>query len=172
MRGVDSLRHYTPEEAAEFLPVSATTLREWIRARSVPHHKLGDSASFSTEDIRTMCAMAAVAPLPELTPATDAEAAPAQPSEPATPQPGPYLTVDEAASILRCSTKWLRDGVNHSGFPHARLSRLLFTREDLERIFEMHHRPARARRLSPAAARRVQGQPARKSRALGPAVPR
>ncbi|MGW7329167.1 helix-turn-helix domain-containing protein [Streptomyces sp. NPDC054840] len=50
--GRDSLRHYTPEEAAEFLPVSAATLRQWIYARKVPHHKLGGNPSFSTEDIR------------------------------------------------------------------------------------------------------------------------
>ncbi|MFD3546069.1 helix-turn-helix domain-containing protein [Streptomyces sp. NPDC058655] len=101
---MDSLRHYTPEEAAEFLPVSAATLRKWIYARKVPHHKLGGNPSFSTEDIRAMCAMSAVAPLPEPTPTASGEAESPQPSEPTDPQAGPYLTVDEAALILRCST--------------------------------------------------------------------
>ncbi|MGW6574067.1 helix-turn-helix domain-containing protein [Streptomyces sp. NPDC054945] len=159
--GMDSLRHYSPEEAAEFLPVSAATLRKWIYARKVPHHKLGGKPSFSTQDIRAMCAMSAVAPLPEPTTAASGEAEPPQPSEPTNPQPGPYLTVDEAALILRCSTKWLRDGVNHSGFPHARLSRLLFTCADVERIYEMHHLLALSRQPH-TTSRRKRSQSARK----------
>ncbi|MFD0272163.1 helix-turn-helix domain-containing protein [Streptomyces sp. NPDC127106] len=90
-----------------------------------------------------------------------AKRSPHSPASQPNSQPGPYLTVDEAALILRCSTKWLRDGVNHSGFPHARLSRLLFTCEDVERIFEMHHLPTLPRQPQ-RASRRKRSQSARK----------
>ncbi|MFD4135533.1 helix-turn-helix domain-containing protein [Streptomyces goshikiensis] len=153
-RAPHDLRHFTPEEAAEFLPVSSTTLRQWVYARKVPHHKMGGNTSFSVADIRAMCAMAAVTPLPAFAETSEAETGAAD--EPAVP-PGTsaptYLTVDEAAGILRCSTKWLRDGVNHKGLPHARLGRLIFSHEDIAEIYGMHQVPAR-----PARGRKTRGR--------------
>ncbi|MEU6312368.1 helix-turn-helix domain-containing protein [Streptomyces sp. NPDC047014] len=153
-RVLNDLRHFTPEEAAGFLPVSSKTLRKWVYERRVPHHKLGGNTSFSVADIRAMCALAAVAPLPAFAEASESEAGDAD--EPAGP-PGTvptYLTVDEAAEILRCSAQWLRDGVNHRGLPHARLGRLIFTQEDIAEIYRMHRVPARPARGHRARGRR------------------
>ncbi|WP_406510763.1 helix-turn-helix domain-containing protein [Streptomyces sp. NBC_00212] len=164
----DGLRHYTAEEAAEFLPVSAATLRHWAYARKVPHHKMGGNLSFSVADIQTMCAMSAVVPVPAPGPPLSEVAE--QPVAEAEPQKASsvlecYFTVDEVAMVFRCSTKLIRDGVNHGGFPHSRMGRLLFSADDVRKIYEMHHVPAQPGRHRSQARRAAQARQRRSAKA-------
>lgn len=54
-----------------------------------------------------------------------------------------YHNVAEAAERLRVGERWLRDGVNHRGFPHGRLgTRLVFSDADIAAIYEMFRVPA------------------------------
>jgi excisionase family DNA binding protein len=63
-----------------------------------------------------------------------------------------FLRIEPAAGYLKVSVRWLRHGINHRGFPHHRMGRLIvFSREDLAQIAAMHHRPAKPRRARVAA---------------------
>lgn len=75
------------------------------------------------------------------------------PSKPQTKNlPPGYHDVNETAEILRCGVRWLRDGVNHRGFPHARLGKVLvFSDADIAAIYEMHRTPAHQPRRRRAA---------------------
>lgn len=57
--------HYTPEEAARFLPWSALQLRRKAYAREIPFNDGGKRISFTGTDIREISAMTAVRPLAE-----------------------------------------------------------------------------------------------------------
>lgn len=57
--------HYTPEEAAEFLPWSALQLRRKAYAREVPFNDGGARVTFTGRDIREISEMTAVRPLAE-----------------------------------------------------------------------------------------------------------
>ncbi len=63
-----------------------------------------------------------------------------------------YHNVNEAAERLRVGVRWLRDGVNHRGFPHGRLgARLVFSDADIAAIYEMYRVPAQVVRRRRAA---------------------
>ena len=67
--------------------------------------------------------------------------------------PPGYNTVEEAAEKLRVGTRFLRDGANHHGFPHARMSgRLVFSDEDLHTIYQMFRSPVQSSRRGRRAA--------------------
>ena len=92
-----------------------------------------------------------------------------------TPKLEPLYNVEEAALLLlnlqddpeaekaqtEAGQRWLRDGVNHKGFPHYRVGRrLMFSEQDLVNILEnfcrvpgSYRRPRRTTRkpLAPAA---------------------
>jgi transcriptional regulator with XRE-family HTH domain len=57
--------HYTPEEAAGFLPWSALQLRRKAYAREIPFNDGGARVTFTGRDIREISAMTAVRPLAE-----------------------------------------------------------------------------------------------------------
>ncbi|KAB8162955.1 helix-turn-helix domain-containing protein [Streptomyces sp. 3MP-14] len=57
--------HYTPEEAAEFLPWSPRVLRMKAQQYAVPHNRGGGRITFTARDIREISDMTAVRPLPE-----------------------------------------------------------------------------------------------------------
>ncbi|MEU9400603.1 helix-turn-helix transcriptional regulator [Streptomyces sp. NPDC048242] len=57
--------HYTPEQAARFLPWSALQLRRKAYAREVPHNDGAKRVSFTGRDIREISNMTAVRPLSE-----------------------------------------------------------------------------------------------------------
>lgn len=55
-----------------------------------------------------------------------------------------FVRVPAAVRFLKCGERWLRDGVNRGGFPHHRMGGLLvFSRQDLAEIADMHRHPAR-----------------------------
>lgn len=60
--------HYTPEEAARFLPWSALQLKRKAYARKIPFNDGGKRVSFTGLDIRAISAMTAVRPLAETEP--------------------------------------------------------------------------------------------------------
>ena len=68
-----------------------------------------------------------------------------------------YLTIQETAYVMKCSVRWLRDGVNLRGFPHSiQGRRIVFNRADRAYIYELQ-------RVAPTpikrAARRKKTQP-------------
>ncbi|GES27824.1 DNA-binding protein [Streptomyces angustmyceticus] len=71
------------------------------------------------------------------------------------------LNSKEAALIIGCGDRWLRDGANHSGFPHHRLGRFLrFSLQDCREIKAMNREKAKPAEL--AKARRARTAAARK----------
>ncbi|MFF2940262.1 helix-turn-helix domain-containing protein [Streptomyces niveus] len=60
--------HYTPEEAAQFLPWSGLQLKRKAYAREIPFNDGGKRVSFTGLDIRKISAMTAVRPLAEAEP--------------------------------------------------------------------------------------------------------
>ncbi|MGW6420635.1 helix-turn-helix domain-containing protein [Streptomyces sp. NPDC055055] len=60
--------HYTPNEAARFLPWSGLQLRRKAYAREVPFNDGGSRVTFTGLDIREISAMTAVRPLAETAP--------------------------------------------------------------------------------------------------------
>ncbi|MDT0269980.1 helix-turn-helix transcriptional regulator [Streptomyces sp. DSM 44915] len=56
------LFHYTPEEAARWLPWSAAWLRRRARLREVPHNRGGGLITFTGRDIGEISAMTAIRP--------------------------------------------------------------------------------------------------------------
>jgi transcriptional regulator with XRE-family HTH domain len=61
------LFHYTPEEAARFLPWSALQLRRKAYAREIPYNDGAKRVTFTARDIREISEMTAVRPLSETT---------------------------------------------------------------------------------------------------------
>lgn len=59
--------HYTPDEAARFLPYSALTLRRKAYAREIPYNDGGSRITFTGLDIREISDATAVRPLAETT---------------------------------------------------------------------------------------------------------
>ncbi|MEU2992865.1 hypothetical protein [Streptomyces sp. NPDC001758] len=81
------------------------------------------------------------------------------------------VTLDpgEAARVIGCGERWLRDGANQRGFPHHRFGKFLrFSLQDCREIREIHHKMTRPSEL--AKARRRKATP-RKSAGSGPATP-
>lgn len=62
-----------------------------------------------------------------------------------------FMDPTAAAKDIGCSERWLRDGVNHHGFPHDRYGKSLwFSRQQRAQIRAMHRVPARtAKRRRP-----------------------
>ncbi|WP_143665751.1 hypothetical protein [Streptomyces griseus] len=60
--------HYTPEEAARFLPWSALQLKRKAYAREIPFNGGGGRITFTGLDIREISRMTAVRPLVEAAP--------------------------------------------------------------------------------------------------------
>lgn len=80
------------------------------------------------------------------------------------------LDPSEAARVIGCGERWLRDGANHSGFPHHRLGKFLkFSLQDCREIREMNREKAKPSEL--AKARRTRKSAARKPTGSGPAKP-
>ncbi|MFJ5588403.1 hypothetical protein ACIQCG_01475 [Streptomyces noursei] len=72
------------------------------------------------------------------------------------------LVPEDAARVLRCGERWLREGANHRGFPHHRFGKYLrFSLQDCREIREMNRERARPSEL--AKARRRQAAATRKS---------
>lgn len=74
------------------------------------------------------------------------------PSKPK-PTAGEYHRIKAAAEKLGVGERWLRDGVNHGGFPHSRLGKfIVFDDADLAEIYRMFrvpaHTPRRGRRAA------------------------
>lgn len=61
------LFHYTPEEAARFLPWSHNQLKRKAYAREIPFNDGGKRVTFTGRDIREISDMTAVRPLTETT---------------------------------------------------------------------------------------------------------
>lgn len=61
------LFHYTPDEAARFLPWSGLQLRRKAYAREIPFNDGGKRVTFTGRDIREISEMTAVRPLAETT---------------------------------------------------------------------------------------------------------
>lgn len=59
--------HYTPDEAAAWLPWSALQLKRKAYAREIPHNDGARRITFTGLDIREISAMTAVRPLAETT---------------------------------------------------------------------------------------------------------
>jgi hypothetical protein len=58
-----------------------------------------------------------------------------------------YFTPKEGATHLRCGERFLRDGVNHNGFPHSRIGgALVFSASDLAEIYQRYRVQAAPRR--------------------------
>jgi hypothetical protein len=80
------------------------------------------------------------------------------------------LDPGQAARAIGCGERWLRDGVNHRGFPHHRLGRFLkFSLQDCREIREMNREKAKPSEL--AKARRSRKAATRKPTGSGPAKP-
>ncbi|UED83103.1 helix-turn-helix domain-containing protein [Streptomyces profundus] len=58
------LFHYTPEEAAKWLPWSASWIRRKARVREFPHNRGGGQITLTGRDIREISAMTAIRPAP------------------------------------------------------------------------------------------------------------
>lgn len=60
-------------------------------------------------------------------------------SPPPTAEHDDFLDIKESAKDIGCGERWLRDGVNHGGFPHDRYGKALwFSRQQREEIRSMH----------------------------------
>src|SRR3954468_2838331 len=59
--------HYTPDEAARFLPYTALTLRRKAYAREIPYNDGGSKITLTGRDIREISESTAVRPLAETT---------------------------------------------------------------------------------------------------------
>lgn len=60
-----------------------------------------------------------------------------------------YMTIQETAYVLKCSVRWLRDGVKDGKFPHSTPGRrIVFNRADRAYIYELQ-------RVAPTPIRRV-----------------
>jgi hypothetical protein len=58
-----------------------------------------------------------------------------------------FYNPKEAARRLRISERAIRDGINHSGWPHSRIGRrLVISEADLAEIYRLHRAPAVAPR--------------------------
>lgn len=57
--------HYSPDEAAKFLPWSALQLRRKAHAREFPHNSGGSRVTFTGRDIREISEMTAQRPIAE-----------------------------------------------------------------------------------------------------------
>ncbi|MEU3355130.1 hypothetical protein [Streptomyces sp. NPDC037389] len=80
------------------------------------------------------------------------------------------VTLDpgEAARVIGCGERWLRDGANQHGFPHHRFGKFLrFSLQDCREIREMNAEKGRPSAL--AKARRRKATP-RKPTGSGPAT--
>ncbi|WP_093802072.1 DNA-binding protein [Streptomyces sp. Wb2n-11] len=78
------------------------------------------------------------------------------------------LTLREAARVIGCDERWLREVVNHRGFPHHRFANFLrFSLQDCREIREMNREKGRPSAL--AKARRRKATP-RKPTGSGPAT--
>ncbi|KOT57759.1 MULTISPECIES: hypothetical protein [Streptomyces] len=77
------------------------------------------------------------------------------------------LEPKDAAKVIGCGERWLRDGANHSGFPHHRFGRFMkFSLQDCREIREMNRETARPSELAKARRRKAT---ARKPPEGGPA---
>lgn len=61
------LFHYSPDEAAQFLPWSGLQLRRKAYAREIPYNDGGKRVTFTGRDIREISDMTAVRPMAETT---------------------------------------------------------------------------------------------------------
>jgi hypothetical protein len=79
------------------------------------------------------------------------------------------LVPGEAARVIGCGERWLRDGANHRGFPHHRFGKFLrFSLQDCREIKEIHREMSRPSALAKARRRKAT---TRKSTGSGPATP-
>lgn len=79
------------------------------------------------------------------------------------------LAPEEAARVIGCGERWLRDGANHRGFPHHRFGKFLrFSLQDCREIREMNREKAKPSALAKARRRKAT---TRKSTGSGPVTP-
>ncbi|WP_438489495.1 hypothetical protein [Streptomyces sp. S186] len=77
------------------------------------------------------------------------------------------LDPKDAARVIGCGERWLRDGANHSGFPHHRLGKFLkFSLQDCREIRAMNREKAKPSELAKVRRRKAA---TRKSTRSGPA---
>ncbi|MFF4410415.1 hypothetical protein [Streptomyces sp. NPDC001404] len=79
------------------------------------------------------------------------------------------LAPKDAAKVIGCGERWLREGANHRGFPHHRFGKFLrFSLQDCREIREMNREKARPSELAKARRRKAT---TRKSTSDGPRAP-
>lgn len=55
-----------------------------------------------------------------------------------------FMNIKDAAKDIGCGERWLRDGVNHGGFPHDRYGQAVwFSRQQRAQIRALHRVPAK-----------------------------
>jgi hypothetical protein len=63
---------------------------------------------------------------------------------PATAEHDDFMDIKAAAKDIGCGERWLRDGVNHGGFPHDRYGKALwFSRKQRDQIRAVYRVPAK-----------------------------
>lgn len=81
-------------------------------------------------------------------------------SPPTTDEHDDFLKLEDAAKDIGCGVRWLRDGVNHHGFPYDRYGKALwFSRQQRAQIRAMNRFVAQPSKL--AAARKARAKAAR-----------
>ncbi|MFD4476058.1 hypothetical protein ACFWPU_08075 [Streptomyces sp. NPDC058471] len=66
------------------------------------------------------------------------------------------LAPGEAARVIGCGERWLRDGANHRGFPHHRFGKFLrFSLQDCREIRNLNREKARPSELAKARRRKA-----------------
>ncbi|MGW0883298.1 hypothetical protein [Streptomyces sp. NPDC002671] len=79
------------------------------------------------------------------------------------------LDPKDAAKVIGCGERWLREGANHRGFPHHRFGKFLrFSLQDCREIREMNREKARPSELAKARRRKAT---TRKSTSDDPGAP-
>lgn len=59
-----------------------------------------------------------------------------------------FKRLKEAAKDIGCGERWLRDGINHHGFPHDRYGQAIWlSRQQRDQIRAMHRAPAEPKRM-------------------------
>lgn len=55
-----------------------------------------------------------------------------------------FLNLKDSAKDIGCGERWLRDGINHGGFPHDRYGKAIWlSSKQREQIRAMHRAPAK-----------------------------
>jgi hypothetical protein len=65
-----------------------------------------------------------------------------------------FMKLKDAAQDIGCGERWLRDGINHGGFPHDRYGQTIWiSRQQRDQIRALHRAPAKPALMKAYAAR-------------------